>query len=57
MLVNRQAAQRRDGRGTSLGKTLQPVGTVTVSPVAVVNHVLTSAMLSQYSRAEDARCR
>jgi hypothetical protein len=44
MLVNRQAAQRRDGRGTSLGKTLQPVGTVTVSPVAVVNHVLTSAM-------------
>jgi hypothetical protein len=52
--VKRRAAQRRDGRGTSLGNTLQPVGTLIVSAAVVVNHSLTSAMLSQYSLAADA---
>ena len=54
MLANRRCAQRQEGRGTSRGKILQPAGTVTTSPAAVVNHWVTSAMLSQYSRAEDA---
>ena len=30
VLVKRRSAQRRDGRGTSLGKTLHPAGTVTM---------------------------
>ena len=34
--------------------TLHPAGTVTTSRVAVVNHPVTSVMLSQYSRAEEA---
>lgn len=54
MLVKRRCAQRREGRGTSLGKTLHPAGTAIVSLVAAVNHSVTWAMLSQYSRAEEA---
>src|SRR5262249_32030651 len=54
MLAKRRCAQRREGRGTSLGKMLHPAGTVTVSLAAVVNQPVTWAMLSQYSRAEDA---
>src|SRR5579863_5345420 len=54
MLVKRRSAWRREGRGTSLGKMLHPAGTVTVSLAAVVNHSVTWAMLSQYSRADDA---
>ena len=37
-----------------MGKTLHPAGTVTTSRVALVNHSVTSVMLSQYSRAEEA---
>ena len=37
-----------------MGKTLRPAGTVMMSLAAVVNHWVTWAMLSQYSRAEDA---
>src|SRR5215472_16491152 len=54
MLVKRRWACLRDGRGTSLGKMLHPAGTVMVSLAAVVNQPVTWAMLSQYSRAEDA---
>ena len=54
MLVKRRWAQRREGRGTSLGKMLHPAATAMVSPVAVVNQSVTWAMLSQYSRAEEA---
>ena len=47
MSTYRLAAQRREGRGTSLGKMVQPVGAVTTSVVAAVNHEDTSRMLSQ----------
>ena len=53
MVANRRCAQRREGRGTSFGKTLHPAGTVMVSLAATVNHSVTWAMLSQYSRADD----
>jgi hypothetical protein len=46
MVTKRRAAQRREGRGTSFGSTLHPVGTSMTSLVAVVGHWLTSAMLS-----------
>ena len=46
MLAKRRWAQRREGRGTSLGKMLQPAGTVMMSLAAVVNHLVTWAMLS-----------
>src|ERR1700722_1246468 len=45
MLVKRRSAWRREGRGTSLGKTLHAAGTVTASLAAVVNHSVTWAML------------
>jgi len=57
MLVNLRSAQRREGRGTSAGNTLQPVGTAIVPAVAEVNQADTSSMLSQYRRAEDAAVR
>jgi hypothetical protein len=42
------------GPGHFLRDTLHPAGTVMVSLVATVNHSVTWAMLSQYSRADDA---
>src|SRR6266498_3024099 len=54
MSRNRLAAQRRDGRCSSLGKIEQPVGTATVSLVGPEIHLFTCLMLSQYRRAEDA---
>ena len=39
------------------GKTVHPVGTVTRSPLGLVNQVVTSSMLSQYSRADEAPVR
>ena len=57
MFVNRRAAQRREGRGTSRGNTVHPVGTSIVDPTipaaSGANHRATSAMLSQYSRVEE----
>ena len=41
MLVKRRWAQRREGRGTSLGKILHPAGTVMLSLAAVVNQSVT----------------
>jgi hypothetical protein len=41
MLANLSSAQRREGRGTSAGNTLQPVGTVIVSSFAEVNQLAT----------------
>ena len=40
-----------------LWKTVHPVGTVTLSPPGLVNQAVTSAMLSQYSRADEAPVR
>jgi hypothetical protein len=54
MSVYRRAAQRREGWGFSLGNTVQPVGTSTVSVTAAVNHSETWAKLSQYRRADEA---
>jgi hypothetical protein len=42
------------GPGHLLGEDAAPAGTVTVSLAALVNHLVTWAMLCQYSRAEDA---
>jgi hypothetical protein len=47
MSVKRLAAQRRDGRGFSRGKTEQPAGTVTTSAVSAANVCWTSRKLSQ----------
>jgi hypothetical protein len=47
MRGKRRCAQRREGRGTSAGKTLAPVGTAIWSSTSLVNHWLTVAMLSQ----------
>jgi hypothetical protein len=41
MLVKRGSASRRDGRGTSRGKMVQPVGTSMVLLTAAVNQLVT----------------
>jgi hypothetical protein len=43
--------------GISCGKTVHPVGTVMQSPPGLVNQAVTSAMLSQYNRADEAPVR
>ena len=54
MFGNRRSAHRRDGRCSSLGKTEQPVGTVTGAPADPEIHSLTCRRLSHYSRADEA---
>src|SRR6266568_1619720 len=54
MSRKRLAAQRRDGRCSSLGKIEQPVATATVSLVAPEIHRFTCLLLCQYRRAEEA---
>jgi hypothetical protein len=54
---NRGSAHRRKGLGISCGKTVHPVGTVMRSPPGLVNQAITSAMLSQYNRADEAAVR
>ena len=39
MLAKRRSASRREGRGTSCGNTVQPVGTSILSLTESVNHV------------------
>src|SRR6266536_4265296 len=54
MSRKRLAAQRRDGRCSSLGKIEQPVAAATVSLVAPEIHRFTCLLLCQYRRAEEA---